>query len=237
MFGLAVIGVLGGILLLLIVLGVWASTDIDSRVYLKAVCRVRTTEKSVALTFDDGPDERMTLRVLEVLKRYDVPATFFLVGEKVEQYPEMVRRMAAEGHIVANHSYTHAAVFPLRRHKKIVRELQLCRQAVYQVIGKTPLWFRPPFGVTNPPIARAVRQLGLRTIGWSIRSLDTVAYRRRDKVCERIVKRLTPGGIILLHDRCGQADRLLEMLIEAVRRQGYEFTSLQNLLDSKAYEN
>lgn len=234
---LTLIGVLTGVMLILIALGIWASADIDSQVYLKTVCRGRTDEKLVCLTFDDGPDDWMTPRVLDILKRYGVSATFFLVGEKVGRHPEIVRRMVDDGHIVANHTYTHAVTFPFGRSQKIVRDLQLCRQAVFHAVGKTPLWFRPPFGVTDPPVARAVRLFGLKTIGWSIRSLDTVSYKRRDKVCERVVKRLRPGGIILLHDRCRQADVLLEMLIKAVRRQGYDFISLQNLLDSKAYED
>lgn len=216
---------------------VWASADIGSRVYLKSVCRYNTDERVVALTFDDGPHATMTPRVLDVLKRYDVPATFFLIGENVDRHPEIVKRIVSEGHIVGNHTYSHRGTFPLASVSDVRVELQRCYEAIQRAVGKSPKLFRPPFGVTNPMIGSAVKAKQLNSIGWSIRSLDTISSRSREEVCERIVKRLHPGAIILLHDRCDDADVLLQQLIPQIIDKGYRIVSLQKFIKEEIYEN
>ena len=216
---------------------VWASADIGSNVYIKTLCRGHRNERVVALTFDDGPDERMTPRVLDVLKEHNIKATFFLVGEKAAQHPELVLRMVAEGHIVANHTYSHKAQFPMSSSEIVAEELQRCRDVIAKHIGKQPKLFRPPFGVTNPIIAKVVKLYGLHTIGWSIRSLDTVAKHSRESVCHRVVSRLHDGAVILLHDRCEEADMLLQMLITEIEKRDYRFVALNEMFNIDVYEN
>ena len=113
---------------------VWASADVGSNIYLKTLCRAKTTERVVALTFDDGPNEVTTPRVLDVLKRYGVQATFFVVGQSAEQYPEIVQRIVSEGHTVANHTYSHKALFPLSSAQSVKEELQRCNDAIASII-------------------------------------------------------------------------------------------------------
>lgn len=209
---------------------VWASADIGSGIYLKSFCHKTTSEKILALTFDDGPDEIMTPKVLDVLKQYNIKSTFFLVGEKVLQHPQIVERIITEGHIVGNHTYSHKATFPLSSAKIVEEDVQKCNSIIAEIYNKQPKLFRPPFGVTNPIIGRVVRGLGLNSIGWSIRSLDTVSKRSREDVCEGIIKRLHPGAVILLHDRCDDADILLQMLILKIIGKGYIFTTIDNLI-------
>ncbi len=216
---------------------VWASTDVGSNVYVKTLCRSNTDSKHIALTFDDGPDEEMTPRVLDVLHQYNVKATFFLIGNKAERYPDIVRRMVEEGHTVAIHTYSHRPTFPLSNYATVVSELQDTRKAIIDITGKSPRLFRPPFGVTNLIIGKAVRYLGLQTIGWSIRSLDTVNSRRIDKTVARVCKRLHPGGIVLLHDRLVNADVLLDTLINEMLKRGYRAVTLDELLNIEPYEH
>ena len=216
---------------------VWASADVGSNIYLKSVCKGADKERVVTLTFDDGPDEVMTPKVLDVLKKYDVKATFFLIGANVDKYPDIVRRVVAEGHIVANHTYSHSGLFPLSSGECVKQELLKCRESIKSVIGRYPMLFRPPFGVTNPIIGRAVKALGLRTIGWSVRSLDTVKGTSREDVCRKVAAKMHPGAIILLHDRCEEADRLLEAIILAAKKNDYDFVGLDKMLNIEVYED
>lgn len=207
-----------------------ASADIGSGIYLKSFCRKSTTEKILSLTFDDGPDEIMTPKVLDVLKQYNIKATFFLIGEKVLQHPQIVERIISEGHIVGNHTHSHKTTFPLSCAKMVDEELQNCSNAIAEVSSRQPKLFRPPFGVTNPIIGCIVRQKGLDSVGWSIRSLDTISRRSREEVCLGVVKQLHPGAVILLHDRCNDADILLRMLIPKIIEKKYKFTTIDNLI-------
>lgn len=209
---------------------VWASADIGSGIYLKSYCHKPTSEKILALTFDDGPDEEMTPKVLAILKQYNIKATFFMIGSKAAQLPHIVREIVAEGHSIGNHTYSHKGVFPISGAKKVEIELCKCGSVIADIAGEQPKLFRPPFGVTNPIIGRVVRKLGLNSIGWSIRSLDTVSRRSRENVCNGIIKRLHSGAIILLHDRCNDADILLQMLIPKIIEKGYRFTTIDNLI-------
>ncbi len=216
---------------------VWASADVGSNVYLKSVCKGAVKDKVVTLTFDDGPDELMTPKVLDVLKRYDIKAVFFLIGEKVDKNPDIVRRIVEEGHIVANHTYSHSGLFPLSGKGKVMQELQKCGESIKNAIGRYPLLFRPPFGVTNPIIGRAVNAQGLKTIGWSIRSLDTVDGKTRAEILRKVEAKLHPGAIILLHDRCAKSDELLESIIESALNRNYSFIPLDKMLKIDVYEN
>ena len=216
---------------------VWASADIGSGVYLKTLCRRETDEPFVALTFDDGPDAVMTPRVLDTLNRYGVKATFFLVGEKVRKHPDIVRRIVGDGHIIGNHTYTHSAKFPLSSSQSVQKELADTQQIVEDIVGVKMRLFRPPFGVTNPIIGDVVRYFGMQSIGWSVRSFDTIEKRTREDVCRRIKRKLHNGAVILLHDRCKNADILLEYLLEEISACNMQVVMLDKLLEIEKYEN
>ena len=223
--------------LALTLLLVWASADVGSNIYLKVVCRGNSKQRVVALTFDDGPDQVMTPKVLDVLKKYNIKATFFLVGANIDKNSEIVKRMVAEGHIVANHTYSHRGVFPLSSKQCVMNELQQCNEAIKSCVGVWPKLFRPPFGVTNPIIGNAVRTADMTAIGWSIRSLDTVKGKSRSEICRRVESRLHSGAIILLHDRCDGADELLEGVIQAILKSNYSIISLDKMLKMNVYED
>jgi peptidoglycan/xylan/chitin deacetylase (PgdA/CDA1 family) len=179
----------------------------------------------------------MTERVLDVLKRHNIKATFFLIGEKVEKFPHIVKRIVEEGHIVANHTYSHSGLFPLSSSAKVKEELQRCNDSIYNAVGLRIKLFRPPFGVTNPIIGKMVKRSDYKTIGWSIRSLDTINDKSRNDVADKVIGKLHRGAIILLHDRCNDADVLLETIIASAIEKKYTFVPLDELLKIDAYEN
>lgn len=203
----------------------YASWSIDSGVYLKCLNRVETKEKRVYLTFDDGPDPEQTPKVLDVLKAHRAKAVFFCIGEKVEAHPEIVRRILAEGHAVGNHSHTHTSRFPLLRRQAMLADVEACSAALEKVSDRKVTLFRPPFGVTNPTVAAVVRRLGLRPVGWTIRTYDT-RNSDPDTVLKHIEGKLKPGAIILLHDRLPGSDRLLHEILTYLKTTGYTFNSL-----------
>lgn len=223
------------LLLGVIVALVWASADVGSGVYLRTLCRVPRAERVVALTFDDGPDKEHTPRVLDLLKREGVTATFFVVGAKAEQNPELIRRIVAEGHTVANHSYHHLPQSTLLSSHRYAEELERCEEVVVRLTGLRMRLYRPPFGVTNPLLARAVKGLGLVTVGWSVRSLDTVST-DADRVVRRIMKRVCGGDVILLHDRLENAEEVLEKLLTALQDANFTTTTVDKLFKIDAYE-
>ena len=220
----------------LILFLVWASADVGSNIYLKTLCKGDSMQRVVSLTFDDGPDEQMTPLVLDVLKQYNIKATFFLVGSKVDNNHDIVRRIVADGHIVANHTYSHSGLFPLSCEKMVKQELERCNAAIKKSVGLSPRLFRPPFGVSNPIIGAVIKSLGVITIGWSIRSLDTMAGKSRSTICQRVKERLHNGAIILLHDRCVKADELLKDIIETILENNYSFITLDKMLKINPYE-
>lgn len=227
--------IIAAAVLLAAVLLVRGSASVRASWYLRMRCRARRAGRRVALTFDDGPDPQRTPAVLDLLARQGVRATFFVVGARAEAHPELVRRMVAEGHVVGNHSYTHSWRFPLRSLGRTVEELRRTGEVLHRITGRQPRLFRPPFGVTNPTIARAGRRLGLDPVGWSIRSLDTMGQ-SPERVAARILRRLHPGAVILLHDRCAGSERLVGLLVEGLRSRGLEPVTLPELFDIEAYE-
>lgn len=235
------------IVLSIIVFMVWASASIRSGVYVRAFCREKTDRKVVYLTFDDGPHPPETERVLDVLREHGARATFFLIGSKVSGNEAVMRRMLEEGHALGLHTYSHAGTFPLLSFDKMLADVNEGKRAVESVAGKKISLFRPPFGVTNPTISKVVRSLGLQTVGWDVRSFDTMFCKSSEHSCkqsghdwyvpvvERIMKQVRPGSVILLHDRLDGASDLLALLLDSLAASGYDFTrALSNTLISSS---
>lgn len=210
---------------------VYASVSIQSCVYLKAFCRSKTDKKSIALTFDDGPHPINTPKVLEILKQYNVKATFFCIGSRAAENPDILKQIIADGHLVGNHTYDHSSSFPLLCKVEMEQELVKTERILNRIAGLKTLLFRPPFGVTNPNVATVVKKLGYKTIGWSIRSFDTVSKLSREQVLARIEGRLHGGGVILMHDDREKCDWLTEAVILKIREKGYNIKRLDELIE------
>ena len=210
----------------------YASFDISFGYYLRAFCRKPTREKLLALTFDDGPHPEHTLQTLDILKQYDIKAGFFVIGERIAGNEHIVKRIQADGHQTGNHSFSHKKTFPWLGAKKMAADMLLCEQAICRVTGYEPKWFRPPFGITNPNVAKAVKMRGYQVAGWSIRSLDTVKS-KKDEVVRRVVSKLRPGAVVLLHDHLPDTPYILEQIIRQAREQGYAFVTVEQLFSSQ----
>ena len=204
----------------------YASYSIKSQVYVRALCRVKTQEKVVYLTFDDAPDEVQTPKVLDVLKRNNIKAAFFCIGSRVAGCEPIVKRIADDGHLTGNHSFSHKNSFPLLGRRKMVEDIERCQSELRRATGSDTQFFRPPFGVTNPHVAYAVRKLNLKVIGWSIRTYDT-NQPPVEKVLRRIRRQLKSGSIILLHDGISDSETLLQAVIDTIRSEGYSFGELK----------
>lgn len=226
------LGVLWLIYFTIIMIG---SSFIWSNYHVKAYCgNPSVKEKKIALSFDDGPTE-FTPKVLELLKEYNVPATFFCIGKNIEKHPDLFKQILANGHDVGNHSYSHSKYFDLYRTPGISEELNQTDALIKQYSGKKPKFFRPPYGVTTPSIRRALKKTGHLTIGWNIRSNDGIS-RNEKLILNRILNRLKPGGIVLLHDTSASSVNVLEQLLLTLRRLDYEVVPLGQLLNLDAYE-
>jgi peptidoglycan/xylan/chitin deacetylase (PgdA/CDA1 family) len=208
----------------------YASYSISSGVYLNSLCRKKSSNNYIAITFDDGVDPNITPKVLDILKKYNAKATFFIIGEHADSYPQIVKRIVDEGHDIGNHSYYHKGYFPMQKSADIYKEIQQCSNALKQASGKEIELFRPPFGVTNPMIGVAVRRSGLQSIGWSIRSLDTIGQ-HIDKVERRVIKQIKAGEVILLHDNRKDADLLLDRLLHHIQNKGLEAVTIKKLFN------
>lgn len=215
---------------------VYASASIRSGIYVHALSRKKTGRKVVALTFDDGPDPMMTPKVLDVLRRHGAKATFFLVGEKVSAHAELVNTITKDGHTVGNHTWTHDWKDIFKLSGGHLKDMEKCNRAIYEACGLKPRLFRPQVGVTTPHIGLALHRNGMKCVGWSIRSYDTVESDDREKVLKRILKGLCPGSVILLHDRLAQADILTEELLAELEKRGFCSVTIDEMFEIEAYE-
>lgn len=188
--------------------------------HLTSINSLNTTEKKVLLTFDDGPQSN-TVKVLEVLKKHNVKAVFFIIGKNIQGNEAILKQIVADGHQIGNHSFSHHNFIDVWSTKKVTEDFIECQKLIERYQPQSKL-FRPPYGVTNPNISKAVKTLGLQSIGWNVRSYDT-SIKDIEKIKQRVISQLKPGAIILLHDRLDFMPDLLESLIPAIKEKGYGF--------------
>lgn len=196
------------------------------------ICRGSTAQKQVALTFDDGPNAESTPALLDWLREEKIPTAFFAVGARVAAHPEIAARIVREGHLLENHSYAHSYATNFFGVARLREEMRRTQAAAQEASGVSPKLFRPPMGLSNPRTFRAAKLEGLRVIGWSARGLDTQC-RDPEVVVRRILRRVRPGGIILLHDGNIPVARVLatvKLLLAGLRARGYEVVRLDELL-------
>lgn len=191
----------------------------------------------LALTIDDGPDPAVTPAVLDLLRAHGVRATFFVIAERAEAHPALVRRLLAEGHAVENHSHRHRHTFSLQGPAGFAREIEAAQAVLTRLTGRRPTCFRAPAGLRNPFLDPVLHRLGLHLVSWTRRGYDT---RERDpaKVLARLTRGLRPGDILLLHDGHGAVTatgqpvilEVLPALLEQCRRAGWRWVTLAEAL-------
>jgi peptidoglycan/xylan/chitin deacetylase (PgdA/CDA1 family) len=223
--------------------GAYGLMKADSRMWGPVVSRGDPAGGAVALTFDDGPLPGSTDRILETLHQVDARATFFVIGRYVKQFPDLVRRIHAEGHLVANHTHEHLHTGLFGRYRYWFRELKRCDDAIEEIIGVRPALFRPPMGYKHWHLTNAAADLGHRVVTWSRRALDVKA-RPVEYILERLLEPARGGDVMVLHDghdpclapqdRRGTIDSV-RPLVEGLRRRGLEPARLDVLLRIRAY--
>ena len=198
------------------------SFQIQWNFFLEAFNYKRTSQKVLALTFDDGPHPEITPQILDLLKKHNAKATFFCIGQHAEKHPEILKRILEEGHGVGNHSYSHKNTFPFFGESQIKTELE----QTDAILKQANTLFRPPFGVTNPTIAKVVKETGHQVIGWNVRSFDTV-IKNPQTITKRILNKVKPGSIILMHDTRPQTLEALKVILP--RLSGHKLVPISQL--------
>jgi peptidoglycan/xylan/chitin deacetylase (PgdA/CDA1 family) len=193
--------------------------------------------KAIALTFDDGPHPDATTAILDQLAQNHIPATFFVIGAHAKRWPDLIRRMADEGHLVANHSYDHKLTGLIYRGGYWRDQIRRTNDVIEQITGDRPTLFRPPMGFKHWQVIQAARAEGMHTVNWSRRARDGVATTSK-KILDRLVEPSVAGDIILLHD--GIVESLprpteptieaLGDLIQGLRKRDLEITRLDKLI-------
>lgn len=188
----------------------------------------------IGLTFDDGPNEEFTPQVLKLLKAHNAKATFFCIGKHIKQHPELFQNIIDEGHTVGNHTYTHDKQFGFFNTKRVVSELFETSTVIKNASGLNVVLFRPPYGVTNPSIANAVKKSDLKSIGWSVRTLDTTSKSKKS-IIESVQRKVKKGDVILLHDTSTKSIEVLEQLLVLLKEKQLESVTIPTLFNIKAY--
>ncbi len=194
----------------------------------------KTSGNHISITFDDGPNPDFTPKVLSLLKENNAKATFFLIGKNAGKHPEIVRQIIAEGHSIGNHSYSHSKNFGFFSSEKVAVELNQTNSILKKITGNELKMFRPPFGVTNPNIKKALKKTGHFSIGWSKRSFDTTNI-SEEKILQRITSNLKKGDIILLHDSSTKTVAVLEQLLLTLPSHKLQSVAVDRLLEIEPY--
>jgi peptidoglycan/xylan/chitin deacetylase (PgdA/CDA1 family) len=196
--------------------------------------------KQLALTYDDGPNDPHTQRMLEVLARHNVRATFFLIGRFVQQRPDLAREIAQAGHVIGNHTFTHPFL-TFKPTAEIRRELNDCHSAIQDAIGQHSNLFRPPFGARRPAVLSTVRELGLEPVMWNVTGYDWDAPPPCAEIEKKVTKQIRGGDVILLHDGGHKqmgADRsqtvlATDHLLAKYKSEGYDFSTVPQMFERK----
>lgn len=204
------------------------------------IYRVNETKKIVALTFDDGPSPIWTPKILDELKKANVKATFFMLGEHVEKYPLVAKRVAQEGHEIGNHTYDHHTLIYYKP-AELEKEINDAQAAIKNVTGKTTVYFRPPKALLTDREKKQIEAMGYKIILWTLNSKDWVTFHDK-QITAYILRHIQPGDIILFHDSGGvfsaeggdrtQTVKIISRLVRKLKERGYEFVTISELLKS-----
>ena len=199
----------------------------------KPIYCVDTQEKKVAISFDAAWGADKTEKIMDILDCYEVHATFFLVGFWVEKYPEIVKEIDKRGYEIGNHSENHPEMSKLSK-EQIKKEILSVNEKIYNLTGKTPNVFRPPYGDYNDLVINTMRELNMHTIQWSIDSLDWKEYGRQELI-NRVLKNVKNGDIILFHNNAKYTPDALPEILEELQKRGFSVCSIGELIYQSEY--
>ena len=200
-----------------------AATQRDLPIYC-----VQKDSKVCSLTFDAAWGNEDTQQLIDILGKYNIKATFFVVGEWVDKYPESVKALHDAGHEIMNHSDNHPYFTKLSA-EQIKIQLNTCNEKIAAITGVTPILFRPPYGDYNDSVVATVRECGMYCIQWDVDSLDWKDP-TPDQICQRVLKRVQPGSIVLFHNAAKNTPAALPSVIEGLIQQGYSMVPVSQLI-------
>jgi len=206
-------------------------TEMNRGVVFNKLIHGDTGRKEIALTFDDGPHTDFTPKILEILKKYHVKATFFVVGEMAERNPDLIKDEIADGNSVGNHTYHHVNLTRLPI-EYVATEIKACGEVLKSITGKAPHLFRPPGGDYDKDVAIAAHSLNYTTVLWTDDPGD-YASPGDSTITSRLMSRVNNGGIILIHDGVQQTVDILPDIIQRLKAQGYKFVTIDEMLAHK----
>ncbi len=214
-----------------------AVTNMRFQFFCKSLCHGPKDQRTVALTFDDGPDPETTPALIELLDKHNIKATFFVVGERAEKNPAMIAKLVQSGHQVANHSYSHPWYANFLFGKALQKQILQTKAALEKITGTECFFFRPPMGLTNPHYRVILEKNNITMVGWNIRTYDK--YKDKQKITEKILKKICNGSIIMMHDS-GLSIEKLKYIIPAIsqklKAQGYSFAIIQEMANNSVNE-
>ncbi len=210
--------------------GVFAGSDKKLPIYC-----VETDKKQVAISFDAAWGNDDTQQLIDILKEYDVPATFFVVGAWVDKYPESVKALSDAGHQIQNHSNTHPHMPQLSK-EQMKDEINSCNEKIAEITGKTPTLLRPPYGDYDNALIETMEELKMNTIQWDVDSLDWKENATPESICKRVTSKVTNGSIVLFHNDADHTPEALPNILKQLQADGYEFVFISDLILKESYE-
>jgi peptidoglycan/xylan/chitin deacetylase (PgdA/CDA1 family) len=200
----------------------------------EVICRVPTREKVCALTYDDGPHPKYTPQILAILKKYDVKATFFMIGRDMEKYPGIVQAVLKQGNEIANHTYTHPRNMEASTQAQVIKELEKCEDVIEQMTGKRAHLFRPPRGLIDGTVFTIADEEGYRTVLWTV-CADHHDAPTPEAMAKRVLQHIRPGAVILAHDGSFPSRwkdvAATPLIIEGLKKKSYRFVSVSELIE------
>jgi peptidoglycan/xylan/chitin deacetylase (PgdA/CDA1 family) len=210
----------------------------QGRWFGRAFSGLPSGSKQLALTFDDGPNDPDSLRLLDVLARHNVPATFFMIGRYVRRAPNIALEIAQRGHVIGNHTFTHP-LLTIQPEDRIRQEIEDCRLAIADAVGEHSRLFRPPWGSRRPGTLGLIRQLGLETVLWNVTGYDWNAP-SPEYIEQKISSKIRGGNVVLLHDgghlafgtSRSKTVEAVSRLVQRYQSEGYEFVTIPEMMCS-----
>lgn len=211
-------------------IGIFANSDRLLPIYC-----VETDKKQIAISFDAAWGNDDTQDLINILKEYGAPATFFVVGAWVDKYPESVKALSDAGHQIQNHSNTHPHL-PQLSTEQIKDEINSCNQKIEKITGKCPTLLRPPYGDYNNTVIQTLTDMKMNVIQWDVDSLDWKENATPDSICKRVTSKVKNGSIVLFHNDADHTPAALPNILKTLKDQGYEFVFISDLIYKENYE-
>ncbi len=203
---------------------------------VKIVSHGNESLNQIALTFDDGPNNKYTPQILDILRQYNVKGTFFVLGEQVKEHPAMLRRIVEEGHEIGNHTFSHPQLNHLSD-EKVRQELVSTQEEIRKVLGYVPKLLRPPYGAYRNDTLLLFDELGFHVVLWSVDTNDWQRKKSGDAIVRTVSRDTRNGSIILFHDRKAETVRVLPQIIEELKGRGLQPVTISELTGLPAYDN